>query len=174
MRKNKVLIPLDGSAYSRQVLSQLPRFLDASTNQLMLYRVVEEPKPVHIHETGLDLDIYVDQLEQGLQFHMADELRADMEQLRSMGFEVQATLDFGERPAKRIESFVEQNEIDMIAMTTHGRTGLRRIFAGSVAEHVLHHVTVPILLVRPAEETVYIEQEAPVLRNERATPMPFV
>ena len=151
MRKNKVLIPLDGSAFSQQILAQVPRFLDASTNQLLLYQVVEEPRPVHIHDVGIDIDIYPDQIEAGLQTQMADELRAEMEKLRAAGFEVQAKIDFGERPAKTIESAIRKNDIDMIAMTTHGRTGLRRVFAGSVAEHVLHHVTVPILLARPEE-----------------------
>jgi nucleotide-binding universal stress UspA family protein len=49
-------------------------------------------------------------------------------------------------------------EIDMVAMATHGRTGLRRLFMGSVAEHVLHATTMPVLLVRPdAEAPVDLE-----------------
>ncbi|MEZ4615368.1 MAG: universal stress protein [Caldilineaceae bacterium] len=140
MRKNKVLVPLDGSAFSRQILPQMPKFLDAALNQLILYRVVEEPRPVHIHQDGIDIDIYVDQIEEGIRYQVADELRADMDELRAAGFAVTAQLAFGERPAKSIEAFVADEQIDMIAMTTHGRTGLRRVFAGSVAEHLLHHI----------------------------------
>lgn len=149
MRKNNVLVPLDGSDFSRQILTQIPRFLDPATNQLMLYQVVEEPQPVHIHDAGVNIDIYVDQIEDGMQLQMADELRADMEALRNAGFAVTVLMDFGERPAKTIEAVVAENDIDLIAMTTHGRTGFSRLFAGSVAEHVLHHVDVPILMVRP-------------------------
>jgi nucleotide-binding universal stress UspA family protein len=174
MRKNKVLIPLDGSAFSRQILTQLPRFLDPAANQLVLYQVVEEPSPVHIHEGGVDLDIYLDQIEESLQIQMADELHAEMKALQALGFEVQTALDFGERPAKKIETVVHDNDIDLIAMTTHGRSGLRRVFAGSVAEHVLHHVDVPILLVRPQEEAVRIERETRTPAEERHAVMPLV
>lgn len=173
MRKNRVLIPTDGSEFSRQIIAQVPRFLDPTLNQLILYRVAEEPRPVHIHDSGIDIDIYVDQIANGMQVQVADELRVDMEELRAAGFEVTAMLDFGERPAKTIESLVEDEKIDMIAMTTHGRTGLRRVFAGSVAEHVLHHVHVPILLVRPTEQFLK-GVHRPTEDEEVAEPMPLV
>lgn len=174
MRKNKVLVPLDGSAFSRQILVQLPRYLDAATNQLILYQVVEEPHPVHIHEGGVDLDIYLDQIEDGLQAKLADELQADMAQLRAAGFEVQSALDFGKRPAKKIEAVVCDLQIDLIAMTTHGRNALGRVLAGSVAEHLLHHVDVPILLVRPQKEPVRpTREEAYPIQDQRAV-MPLV
>jgi nucleotide-binding universal stress UspA family protein len=41
--------------------------------------------------------------------------------------------------------------VDLIAMTTHGRTGLRRLAFGSVAEQVLRHAPVPVFLVRVSE-----------------------
>lgn len=171
MRKNKILVPIDGSEFSRQILTEIPRFLDASTNQLILYEVAEEPRPVHLHDSGVDIDIYVDQIEDGLQMQMAEELRDDMAMLRKAGFEVQALLSFGDRPAKSIESLVQESEIDMIAMTTHGRTGLHRVFAGSVAEHVLHHINVPILLLRPTEAVV---QGVHQHNGKVAEPMPLV
>ena len=39
--------------------------------------------------------------------------------------------------------------MDMVAMVTHGRKGLERLIAGSIAEHVLHHSTTPLLLLHP-------------------------
>jgi nucleotide-binding universal stress UspA family protein len=44
-------------------------------------------------------------------------------------------------------------------MATHGRTGLDRLVFGSVAEHVLHHITVPVMLCR-VTKPVSAEQEA--------------
>ena len=38
---------------------------------------------------------------------------------------------------------------DLIAMSTHGRSGVRRFVLGSVADRVLHHARVPVLLIRP-------------------------
>jgi nucleotide-binding universal stress UspA family protein len=56
-------------------------------------------------------------------------------------------VSFGD-PAKEIEYIVEKQNVDMVAMTTHGRTGLARILHGSVAQHVLNHVEIPVLLYR--------------------------
>jgi nucleotide-binding universal stress UspA family protein len=43
--------------------------------------------------------------------------------------------------------------VDLVAMTTHGRSGISRLIFGSVAEQVLRHVSVPVLLVRPTSES---------------------
>jgi nucleotide-binding universal stress UspA family protein len=51
-------------------------------------------------------------------------------------------------PAAEIERYIDEEGVDLVAMTTHGRTGLARLVAGSVAEHVLHHAKTPILLYR--------------------------
>jgi nucleotide-binding universal stress UspA family protein len=45
----------------------------------------------------------------------------------------------------------EREAVDLIAMASHGRTGLRRVFYGSVAAGVLHRVDRPLLLVRSEE-----------------------
>lgn len=48
-------------------------------------------------------------------------------------------------PAKAICSFAEANDADLIAISTHGHTGLRRLAVGSVAEQVLRRASVPVL-----------------------------
>lgn len=52
-------------------------------------------------------------------------------------------------PAEKILELIEGRKYDLIAMTTHGRTGLRRVLAGSVAEEVLRHTCVPAIMNRP-------------------------
>jgi nucleotide-binding universal stress UspA family protein len=47
-----------------------------------------------------------------------------------------------------INQFVAENPIDVIVMGTHGRTGVRRLVAGSVTERVVHTATVPVLTIR--------------------------
>jgi len=53
------------------------------------------------------------------------------------------------RPAEQIVEFAEQQRMDLIALSTHGRSGLSRLVFGSVAEKVLRGTHLPILLVRP-------------------------
>ncbi len=52
-------------------------------------------------------------------------------------------------PGEQIVEYVENHDVDMVAMTTHSRGGLNRLIFGSVAEYVSHHVSVPIMMVRP-------------------------
>jgi nucleotide-binding universal stress UspA family protein len=53
--------------------------------------------------------------------------------------------------AEEIERAIVANQVDLVAMTTHARTGLSKLLYGSIAEHLLHHAKVPILLLHPAE-----------------------
>jgi nucleotide-binding universal stress UspA family protein len=55
-------------------------------------------------------------------------------------------------PARAIAQAVDEQEIDLVVMATHRRTGVDRIIFGSVSEDVLDAVHVPVLLVRPAVE----------------------
>ena len=59
-------------------------------------------------------------------------------------------LRFGD-PAGVIANFVKAAHVDLVAMATHGRTGIRQFALGSVAEQVLRIVDVPVLLVRPRD-----------------------
>ena len=51
-------------------------------------------------------------------------------------------------PADEIVKFAEQNDIEMIVMGTLGKTGLDRFLLGSVAENVVRHSKIPVLVVR--------------------------
>jgi nucleotide-binding universal stress UspA family protein len=52
-------------------------------------------------------------------------------------------------PVIEIKQFAEQEDVDLIVMATHGRTGVRQLFMGSVAEKVVRLSSVPVLTVKP-------------------------
>lgn len=60
------------------------------------------------------------------------------------------TLIVDEAPAQAILHTVESIDADLIVMGTHGRTGWRRVFLGSIAEKVVHHTGRPVLCIPPA------------------------
>ncbi|MFN8488554.1 MAG: universal stress protein [Caldilineaceae bacterium] len=152
MTKNKVLIPIDGSQFSLQVLHHVTRFLSPAENELMLLYVAEEPGVVEVEQVGLDeLTIYVDQAEASIRSGFADGVLPQVRALEKVGFTVSTDVRFGD-PMAEIEKCIADEAIDLVAMTTHGRTGLSRVMYGSVAEHVLHHATVPVLLYRTFSE----------------------
>lgn len=53
-------------------------------------------------------------------------------------------------PADKILDYTDQNQVDLIIMSTHGRSGATRWVFGSVADRVLRHARVPVLMVSPA------------------------
>jgi nucleotide-binding universal stress UspA family protein len=53
------------------------------------------------------------------------------------------------RPADEILNYATDNKVDLIIMSTHGRSGVSRWFFGSVAEKVIRHATVPVLISPP-------------------------
>ncbi len=52
-------------------------------------------------------------------------------------------------PSFEIRKFAQQEGVDLIVMATHGRTGLRHILMGSVAERIVRHSGIPVLTVKP-------------------------
>lgn len=55
-------------------------------------------------------------------------------------------------PENEILNYVDEHDIDLVVVGTHGRTGLDRMIVGSVAEDVLRESPVPVVTVRPAED----------------------
>ena len=71
-----------------------------------------------------------------------------LDRVRQVGMSVTARAVTGD-PATTIATVAREEGVDLIAMATHGRSGLRRIAVGSVADSTLQRTTVPLLLVRP-------------------------
>lgn len=168
---HKVLIPLDGSEFSRQILSHVQRFLDPDDAELLLLHVASLPEGLtappprpsvivdqfvlqeyessdHVRRAQHPIDR--NHALASLLGSLRDEFQADVSRLQEAGYAVTAAVRFGD-PADEIVSAAGNEGVDLIAMTTHGRSGLRRLVLGSVAEKVLHRVSLPILLVRPLE-----------------------
>jgi nucleotide-binding universal stress UspA family protein len=77
-------------------------------------------------------------------------LRTIEKRLKDKGLTVESHLQQGNE-AQLILEHSNQKDIDLIAMSTHGRSGVSRWLLGSVAEKVVRHATKPMLLVRSAE-----------------------
>jgi nucleotide-binding universal stress UspA family protein len=169
MTTNKALIPLDGSASSQKILLHVRRLLDPAACTLILLRVAERPAgllgmpprpvsldwPVPMYESKRDIawsehPIYACQAGQSVYAMLEDELVPVVHDLQEAGYTVSVAIRFGE-PVAEIVNFVETEDVDLVAMATHGRTGLRRLVLGSVAAEVLQRLQVPVLLVRPFE-----------------------
>jgi nucleotide-binding universal stress UspA family protein len=83
----------------------------------------------------------------------ADEyLRSIQTQLREQGVAVERAVRSGD-VAEEILNYAAEHSVDLIAMSTHGRSGVEHWLLGSIAEKVIHHATIPVLLVRSTFST---------------------
>jgi nucleotide-binding universal stress UspA family protein len=94
--------------------------------------------------------IYSSQIQQSVAFDQEAKLLPLVNELSAAGYTVTTEVSFGD-PAQAIRRYIEHHAIDLVAMTTHGRAGLHRALAGSVADYILRRVHVPLLLLHPFE-----------------------
>jgi nucleotide-binding universal stress UspA family protein len=167
MSKHKILIPLDGSNFSQQILPQVRDFFSPADNELILLRVAPElpgliampPQPVAVHwpvpmyRSHRDAElaehpIYASQVRDSQVVMLEDELRADLLSLRRAGYTVSIAIRFG-NPAQEILNLIAEEKVSLVAMTSHGRTGLSRLMFGNVAQEILHEAPVPVMVHHP-------------------------
>ncbi len=138
----KILIPLDKSFGTEAVLKVAADLAQANGSAIRLLHAA--PKPAAIMADGRMI-AYADQESDRLQYEAEVHLREAAHCLT--GVPVEYAVRFGD-PAEEIVEEARESGSDLIAMATHGRTGVARLLLGSVAEAVLRRSEVPVLLVR--------------------------
>jgi len=150
--ERQILVPLDGSALSETVLPHAVAMARATSSALALLRVV--PSLGTIERRAWPGSTAVAQ-PRGTEheFQLARTyLREIAGHLRGDGFEVSTHILEGNPAAEIIDYSRNDATVTMVAMATHGRSGISRCVFGSVAEKVLHAATKPLLLVHaPAD-----------------------
>lgn len=139
-RFQKLLVPLDGSVLAEGILPQakdLTRHLKAELTLLTVAMVA----PPFLMGTNPAM------LEKEAISYSSSYVEAKRHELEAEGVPVQAAVRYG-HAALQILDYAESQEIDLIAMATHGRSGLDRWLLGSVAEKVLRGSDIPLLLYR--------------------------
>lgn len=142
---SKILVPLDGSKLAEQALPTALKLATAVGGEIILMRVPQyhevmtmasvggEMPPVALSgDDSTEAEAYLNEL---ALFHQRDNVHFS------------TRLGDGD-PASAIVDIAAAEQVDLIVMSTHGRTGLARWAMGSVAEKVLRAATVPILILR--------------------------
>lgn len=140
-----VLVPLDGSDVSENALPPALAIAAAFGSRLTLLRVVLVPYVVGGHGNDLT-EPYVVFLEN--RYREAEAYIGEMvTSLQTKKRPVRGLVLQGESVANVLLEAVDMFAVDAIVMGTHGRSGLTRWLLGSVADKVLRHATVPVLLI---------------------------
>jgi len=135
----RILVPLDGSPTAEMILPQIARILRREDSELLLLRIVDLPDA-----PGMVTDDGIRHAEREAATKYVHDLAL---RLGKKASKVHARIAEG-NPAEVILETAKTEGATLIAMTTHGRTGLERWAMGSVAEKVARASDVPLLLVR--------------------------
>jgi nucleotide-binding universal stress UspA family protein len=133
----RILVPLDGSLTAEAVLPQVRRILHRHDSELLLVRAVV---PVPAENSILLAD--------AAQQAAREYLLGVQERLDREGVRVRSEVRVGSTIGVILD-IAQDTKATMIAMATHGTSGLKRVLLGSVAEAVLRKSPVPVLAVRP-------------------------
>jgi len=141
----KILVPLDGSKVAEGALPHAKELAYAVGAELILLNVGANPAmDFAFSDPGLAQNAMAEQEERGQKYI------AEIEnELKAAGFKTSTQLRVGS-VAEVILGVAEELQVDVIAMSTHGRTGPARWLLGSIAERVVHNSKVPVLLIRAA------------------------
>lgn len=150
----KILVPLDGSARAERALPVAARIAHSRDATLLLVRVVADL---------LDVGAYISPtvaVDQNLVDRELAEARTYLDTLTqsyiNQGVKIEVAVEVG-APTQTLLDTISFRNVDGVVIGSHGRTGLTRWMLGSVAQAIVRHSTVPVLLVR---------QQGPALEDD--------
>lgn len=138
---SRILVPLDGSRLGEAVLPLVSRFAGDHAATVVLLHILERRAPTEVHgdrhltnagEAGTYLQEIAEQLRaEGVtvEYHCHDAPEGDV--------------------ARSIADHADEEQADLIILSTHGNGRMRQMLFGSIAQQVLNRGTRPVLLVRP-------------------------
>lgn len=168
----KILVPLDGSPRSEAALPPAALIAGPLAAQVELLTVASPRRARQTPVTYAGRDPIVGATASGtrLSIPMLGDLIADPAESRAQaverveaelydylhtqahalaGITTTARVVFADHPAEAIIARAREARVDLIAMATHGRSGLSHMVTGSIAEHVIRSGVAPVLVVRP-------------------------
>jgi nucleotide-binding universal stress UspA family protein len=140
-RGERILVAVDGSEFSDAVVDQAISLGRICSSQILIISVV---------------DLYPEQMAiaPALVEKMSSEVREHLDRaadkVEKAGIPCETIVRMGGRPHEFIVQEASKRSVDLITMGTHGRTGLERVFMGSVAQNVIGSSPCPVLVVPSA------------------------
>ena len=146
----RILLPTDFSGCANYALPYAAAIARAVDATVICVNVVEPIVPA-VGYTGMGEAMPIaemsEQMEDSAERELPDVMRC--EDLR--GLKVEEVIGHGDAAAE-IVRVADEQEVDLIVISSHGRTGLGRIIFGSTAEAVVRHARCPVLVVKPPPE----------------------
>ena len=144
----KILVPLDNSPMAEAALPLARSLAECYGAEIVLLHV---NTPLAIQYYAPEMMVTVAELEQNARVEANTYIHHMAANLMDRGIKASAVLKEDLTAANAILDYADHNGVDLIAMSTHGRSGIGRWLLGSEADKVVHGAKMPVLLVRPDE-----------------------
>lgn len=145
----RIVVPLDGSEFAERALTEAERLARLTGAPVHLVRVTDVTQLIWYGEFGMAMDLSAAEAETARETAAAGAyLETVAERLVGSGLVADTEVRRGQTYREVIAA---TRPGDVVVMASHGRGGMTRWFLGSVAEEVLRHATVPVLMVRATE-----------------------
>ena len=142
----KMMVPLDGSELAECVLPHVEAFITGFRIAEIVFVRVLEPMTISTSAGPHMLDDLKER-ESAREASAREYLNQVVERIKHDGTKMQTVILNG-RVAERLSDYSGKNDIDIILIATHGRSGVTRWVRGSVADKILRSANLPVLMVR--------------------------
>ena len=143
---NHILIPVDGSELSKLALPVAEELAKKFNIGITLFQMATTIRPFN-DASGAGSFIDYSRVNQDEQQRVGAEMNTLEKELRGLGLNAASVVTTGSDAANEIIELCREANIDLVVMSTHGRSGLGRWVFGNVAEKVIRHGETPLLLV---------------------------
>jgi nucleotide-binding universal stress UspA family protein len=150
MEIRSILLPTDFSECASYALSYAVSFARQANASIICVHVIEPVVPT-VGYTGMAEPLPMADLSDQLEDSAERELPKIAECEECAGLNVEEVIVHGDA-ASEIVRVAGERGVDLIVISSHGRTGLGRILFGSTAESVVRHAPCPVLVVKPPQE----------------------
>lgn len=150
MKINSILLPTDFSECANYALSYATSLARQFKASIICVHVVEPVVPT-VGYTGITDPLPIADISEQLEESASRELPKIAECEDCAGLDIEEVIAHGDAAAE-IVRVAKERDVDLIVVSSHGRTGLGRILFGSTAEAVVRHASCPVLVVKPPPE----------------------
>lgn len=142
----RILLPLDGSEAGEATLPYIKELTEKLHSEVILFQVIASGK--HVHTVGgLDYVRFTEEQVASRKESAKEYLEGASQRFAGTKATIRTELKSG-NAAQEIINFADEINASLVAVSTHGRSGIERWAFGSITHRVLHHGNIPLLLVR--------------------------
>jgi len=162
-----IMVPTDGSGFDREAIRVALRMAERSQATMLLVRVLATGS--FFGATPFESPVVAPEVAQSERDRALSELYSLAAECRDKSkAEIHVDLHVGP-VADVLQGYARRKHVDLIVISTHGRSGLSRLSLGSVTDSLIRHTTIPVLVVKP--QSSYLDPQVGGAFNRIVVPL---